>query len=125
MVHVRFAALSKPDPQSVLPKVQMLCQQEKKEHPESCNFRACLAPMSKQASRSFVASADRRFQFYKRSQLFIGTHNVTLSVVAMCVSNEDRSPLYATVYRLRCDKRIGAASGEDSSLKIVEKERGR
>jgi len=28
----------------------------------------------------------------KRSQLFIGTHNETLSVAAMRVSNPDRSP---------------------------------
>jgi len=30
--------------------------------------------------------------FHKRSQLFIATHDETLSV-AMCVSNPDRSPL--------------------------------
>jgi hypothetical protein len=35
----------------------------------------------------------RRFQFRKRAQFFICTHNETLSVVAMCVSNPDRSPL--------------------------------
>ncbi len=28
--------------------------------------------------------ANRRFQFQKRSQLFIGTHNVTFPVAAMC-----------------------------------------
>ena len=33
------------------------------------------------------------FQFQKRSQLFIGTYNVTLSVAAMCVCNPDRSPV--------------------------------
>jgi hypothetical protein len=31
---------------------------------------------------------NRRFQFDKRGQLFIGTHNETLSVVAMRVSND-------------------------------------
>jgi hypothetical protein len=36
--------------------------------------------------------ADRRFEFHKRSQPFICTHNETLSVVAMRVSNPDRSP---------------------------------
>ena len=35
---------------------------------------------------------DRRFEFQKRSQLFIRTHNETLSVVAMRVNNPDRSP---------------------------------
>jgi hypothetical protein len=33
----------------------------------------------------FSASANRRFEFDKRSQLFIRAHNETLSVVAMCV----------------------------------------
>jgi hypothetical protein len=36
--------------------------------------------------------ANRRFQFQKGSQPFIRLHNETLSVVAMCVSNEDCSP---------------------------------
>jgi hypothetical protein len=31
-------------------------------------------------------------EFQKRGQLFIRTHNETLSVAAMRVSNEDRSP---------------------------------
>ena len=34
--------------------------------------------------------AHRRFQFHKRSQFFIRTHNETLSVVAVRVSNPDR-----------------------------------
>ena len=36
--------------------------------------------------------ANRPFQFQKRSQLFICTHDETLSVIAMCVSNPDCSP---------------------------------
>ena len=32
------------------------------------------------------------FKFDKRGQLFVRVHNETLSVVAMCVSNEDCSP---------------------------------
>jgi hypothetical protein len=35
-----------------------------------------------------TASCD--FEFQKRGQLFIRTHNETLSVVAMCVCNPDR-----------------------------------
>jgi hypothetical protein len=31
--------------------------------------------------------------FEERRQLFIRTHNETLSVVAMCVNNPDRSPV--------------------------------
>ena len=40
-----------------------------------------------------VLTPDRQFEFQKRGQLFIGTHNETLPVVAMCVSNPDRSPV--------------------------------
>jgi len=40
-----------------------------------------------------AATANRRFQFYKRGQLFIGAHNETLSIIAMRVSNEDCSPV--------------------------------
>jgi hypothetical protein len=35
----------------------------------------------------------QRFQFVKRAQLFIRTHNETLPVIAMCASNPDCSPL--------------------------------
>jgi hypothetical protein len=35
---------------------------------------------------------NRNVQFHKRSQQFIRAHNETLSVVAMCVCNPDRSP---------------------------------
>ena len=36
---------------------------------------------------------NRRFKFQKPSQLFIGVHNETLPVVAMCVCNPDRAPV--------------------------------
>jgi len=39
-----------------------------------------------------ASSANRRFEFDKRGEPFIRTHNETLSVIAMRVSNEDRSP---------------------------------
>jgi hypothetical protein len=42
-------------------------------------------------SRKFAASPNRRFEFHKRSQFFIGTHNQTLSVAAMRIGNEDCS----------------------------------
>jgi hypothetical protein len=32
-----------------------------------------------------------QFQFYKRSAFFIRTHNETLAIVAMRISNPDRS----------------------------------
>jgi len=41
-------------------------------------------------SRQFTATPNRRFQFHKRSQLFIRVHNETLSV-AMRIDNKDRS----------------------------------
>jgi hypothetical protein len=34
----------------------------------------------------------RPLQFRKRSQLFVGAHNETLSV-SMCINNPDRSPV--------------------------------
>jgi hypothetical protein len=37
--------------------------------------------------------ANRRFEFHKRCQLFFRSHNEALSIVAMCVSNLDRSPV--------------------------------
>jgi hypothetical protein len=44
-------------------------------------------------------SAGRRFKLQKRSPLFIHLHNETLSVAAMRVSNQDRSPVGIN----RCD----------------------
>jgi len=45
--------------------------------------------------------SNRRFKFDKRRQLFIRMHNETLSIVAMCVNNEDCSPAVAEVTRSR------------------------
>jgi hypothetical protein len=44
-------------------------------------------------SSKLAASADRRLEFQKRSQLFIRSHNETLSVAAMRVNNPDCSPV--------------------------------
>jgi hypothetical protein len=41
------------------------------------------------SSRQFAASANRRFHFPKRRQLFIGVHNKTLSVIPMRIGNPD------------------------------------
>jgi hypothetical protein len=35
---------------------------------------------------------NRRFQFQKSSHLFIRVHNETLSIIAVCVNNPERSP---------------------------------
>jgi hypothetical protein len=40
-----------------------------------------------------ISAPRRRFQFYKRSQLFIGTHNESLPVAAMRARSEHRSPV--------------------------------
>jgi hypothetical protein len=37
--------------------------------------------------------SDSRLKFHKRSQLFIGVHNETLTVVAVRVCHEDRAPI--------------------------------
>jgi hypothetical protein len=50
-------------------------------------------------SNQFAVTANRRFQFHKRSQLFIGTHNEPLSVVAMRVCNPNRSPFGTPILR--------------------------
>jgi hypothetical protein len=43
-------------------------------------------------SRQFAVTPNHRFEFHKRRQLFIRVHNETLSVVALRVSDKDRSP---------------------------------
>jgi hypothetical protein len=40
-----------------------------------------------------IGRSYRRFEFQKSRQLLIRVHNETLSVVAMCVGNPDRSPV--------------------------------
>jgi hypothetical protein len=47
-------------------------------------------PAKSEAHSRPQRSNRRRFEFEKRSQLFIRTHNETLCIVAMCVSNKDR-----------------------------------
>ena len=51
-------------------------------------FMVAIGP---KASPSFLSNG--RFQFKKRRQLFVRTHNEKLSVAAMCVCNPDCSPL--------------------------------
>jgi hypothetical protein len=43
-------------------------------------------------SSQLAATPNREFKFQKRRQLFIRVHNETLSVIAVRVSNPDRSP---------------------------------
>jgi len=44
-------------------------------------------------SMQFAMTSNRRVGFQKRSQLLIGSHDATLSITAMGVSNPDCSPL--------------------------------
>src|SRR5260370_30486731 len=55
-----------------------------------CPKGACL-------SSKLTARVDRSFQFQKSSQFFIRTHNETLSIVAVCVNNEDCPGLYPVI----------------------------
>jgi hypothetical protein len=57
-------------------------------------IRDSLSSFISRPPQSFERSAgsNRRFKFQKRSQLFVCTHNETLSVVAMRVGNPNRSP---------------------------------
>jgi hypothetical protein len=48
-----------------------------------------------------AALPDCRFQFNKRSQLFIRTHNEPVTVAAMRVGNKDLSPARIRDRRLR------------------------
>jgi len=47
-------------------------------------------------SKQFAASTDHRFEFQKRSQLFVSTHNETLSVAAMRATIQIVRPLEST-----------------------------
>jgi len=44
-------------------------------------------------TRVYDEFVNRPFQFKKRGQLFIRTHNETLPIVAVRIDNPDRSPL--------------------------------
>jgi len=45
------------------------------------------------STRQFAVRGNRRFQFHKRSQLFDGANDEAPALVAVRVSNPDRSPL--------------------------------
>ena len=51
--------------------------------------------------RAFLHMGDFGFKFSKRRQLIVGSHNETLSVAAMRVSNPDRSASLAHTDRVR------------------------
>ena len=50
-----------------------------------------LGTQTRNVNMNRFGHANRRLQFYKRSQLFLRVHNETLSVAAMRVSNPDCS----------------------------------
>ena len=79
-------------------------------------------------SYALSVQSNRRFQFQKRGQLFIRTDNVTLSVVAVCVSNPDRSPLriygaLALRTPVRNESGTQESSNEISEVQIDERKR--
>jgi len=59
----------------------------------SCRFSPVFTENPTCLSRQFAASADRGFEFQKSRQLFLGTCNETLPVLAMCIINSGRSPV--------------------------------
>jgi len=62
--------------------------------PDSDPFkRRRVWPKLHQLVKKIRRKPDTPLQAQKRSQLFIRSHNETLSVAAMCVCNPDRSPL--------------------------------
>src|SRR6516162_6879636 len=79
-------------------------------------------------SYALSVQSNRRFQFQKRGQLFIRTDNVTLSVVAVCVSNPARSPLriygaLALRTPVRNESGTQESSNEISEVQIDERKR--
>jgi len=58
-------------------------------------------------SRQFAARANLRFEFQKRSQLFIRTHNEAFSVAAMRVCNPDRKLIDGLETRCNQFRRVG------------------
>jgi hypothetical protein len=64
-------------------------------------------------SRQLSATADRRFKFKKRSQLFIRSHNEALIVAAMCVGDPDCSPFAILSKTLK--ERVHERNGNDNA----------
>jgi hypothetical protein len=61
--------------------------------PDSDLLTASNLEKLRQLVKTIRSGSNSRFKFQKRSQFFIRTYNETLSVVAMCVCNEDCSPV--------------------------------
>jgi hypothetical protein len=59
---------------------------------DACIAAVCRALFSRLQEPVFLLK-NRRFQFQKRGQLFIRSNNETLSIIAMRVTNPDRSPV--------------------------------
>jgi len=68
----------------------MVIKEESKKRAGLGHSLVSAPPLQHQTHRELVY---RPFQFQKRSQFFIRTHDETPPVAAMCVSNPDCSPL--------------------------------
>jgi hypothetical protein len=71
----------------------------------------------------FAAGPTGRFQFQKRRQLFIRTHNETPSIVAMCfllcrLTQTGESPSFLRWYRKFSLTRRGGATHRRSSFRV-------
>ena len=67
-----------------------------------------------------IARANWRFEFHKRSQLFIRVHNETLPVAAMRVCNPDRSPV--SILSETLTERVIKRNGNDNANEEVKHE---
>jgi hypothetical protein len=56
------------------------------------HFPTYLVTHAKEKVARPLAHPNRCLKFHKGRQLFLRSHNETLSVVAVCISNEDRLP---------------------------------
>jgi len=57
------------------------------------SLRLCSKRLGLPRGIKFILAANRRFQFQKRSQLFVRVYNEALTIVTACINNADRSLL--------------------------------
>jgi hypothetical protein len=74
-------------------------------------------------SRQFAATATHRFEFHKRSQLFVGMHNKAPSVVAMRICNKDYLPV-GSDRRDATPTEFGLAKSIGNLLPVLHAQRG-
>ena len=90
----RGAKLARPYPNRRSISMERRCSQNGEESTrQKTAFRIWIGIHRRFCCSQPLPVTNRGFKFQKSGQLFISTHNETLSVAAMSVSNEDRSPV--------------------------------